>query len=68
MVTRIPQCDSRQLELALIDRLSASQSEMLSRHLSACPHCRVELEALAGEKMWWYVDDPEQVNPCSCSI
>ena len=53
MVARLPQCDSRQLELALANRLSAAQSEVLSRHLDACPHCRSDLEAMAGEESWW---------------
>jgi len=53
MVARIPQCDSRQLELALANRLSEAQSETLSRHLTSCPHCRAEIEQRAGESAWW---------------
>jgi len=53
MVRRIPHCDSRQLELALANQLSDVQSETLSQHLTSCPHCRSELEQLAGEPAWW---------------
>jgi serine/threonine-protein kinase len=53
MVARMSLCDRRQLELALADRLLPSQSEELSQHLQHCPHCREELEQLAGGGQWW---------------
>lgn len=54
MVTRSSKCDNRQLALALANRLSEAQSETLSQHLTNCPHCRSELEGLAGEAAWWH--------------
>ena len=53
MVTRMPLCDRRQLQLALADRLLPDQADGLSDHLQGCPHCREELEQLAGGGQWW---------------
>ena len=53
MVARVSTCDRRQLELALSDLLLPAQSDELSQHLQSCPHCRLELEHLAGEGQWW---------------
>jgi len=53
MVARIQLCDRRQLELALADLLLPAQSDELSQHLQGCPHCRAELEQLAGGGQWW---------------
>ena len=53
MIARFQLCDRRQLELALADRLPASQAEDLSSHLQHCEHCRADLERMAGEKQWW---------------
>jgi eukaryotic-like serine/threonine-protein kinase len=53
MVTRISQCDPQQLQLGLDDLLEDSQAENLCRHLQSCPHCRAELEQLAGGKKCW---------------
>jgi serine/threonine-protein kinase len=53
MVARVSLCDRRQLELALSDLLLPSQSDELSQHLQSCPHCRTELEQLAGGGQWW---------------
>jgi Protein kinase domain len=53
MVARIQLCDRRQLELALADLLLPAQSDELSQHLQGCPHCRTELEQLAGGGQWW---------------
>src|SRR5688572_9286123 len=53
MVSRMPLCDRRQLQLALADRLLPAQAEDLSDHLQGCPHCRAELEQLAGDGTWW---------------
>jgi serine/threonine-protein kinase len=53
MVARVSTCDRRQLELALADLLLPPQSDELSQHLQSCPHCRMELEQLAGEGQWW---------------
>ena len=53
MIARFQLCDRRQLELALADRLPASQAEDLSSHLQHCEHCRADLERMAGEKEWW---------------
>ena len=53
MVARVSLCDRRQLELALSDLLLPSQSDELSVHLQSCPHCRTELEQLAGGGQWW---------------
>jgi serine/threonine-protein kinase len=53
MIARFQLCDRRQLELALADRLPASQAEDLSSHLQHCEHCRADLEQMAGEKQWW---------------
>lgn len=53
MVARFPLCERRQLELAVANRLDAGESQQLAEHLQGCPHCRVELEQLAGSPEWW---------------
>src|SRR5688572_32534866 len=53
MVARMQLCDRRQLSLALADRLLPAQADDLSEHLQQCPHCRAELEQLAGGGQWW---------------
>ena len=54
MVSRFPLCESRRLELAVANRLSEADSELLSRHVQGCPHCQAELEQLAGSDDWWH--------------
>ncbi len=53
MVARVPLCDRKQLQLAIADQLSGTDSERLSDHLQGCAHCREELELLAGGESWW---------------
>jgi serine/threonine-protein kinase len=47
------QCDRGRLQLAIENRLGAFQELDLSRHLQSCPHCRHELEELAGSQECW---------------
>jgi eukaryotic-like serine/threonine-protein kinase len=54
MVSRFPLCESRRLELAVANRLSADESDQLSRHVQSCSHCQSELEQLAGTDAWWH--------------
>src|SRR5262245_49183271 len=53
MVARIPQCDRRQLQLALESRLVAHQAEDLCQHLQTCTFCQAELEHMAGSEARW---------------
>jgi len=78
VATRFPLCERKQLELAVTSCLDDRQSQQLSEHLQACPHCRAELEQLAGSPEWWQdartylsstenvlaadVDDPAEVE------
>jgi serine/threonine-protein kinase len=52
MVARFTLCDSSKLELALTGDLPATALGELSHHLQSCPHCRGELETLAGGERW----------------
>ena len=52
MVARFTLCDTSKLQLALSGELSESAQGELSRHLQSCPHCREELESLAGGERW----------------
>jgi serine/threonine-protein kinase len=53
MVARFSLCERRQLELAVANRLNEREADRLSEHLQTCPHCRAEIEQLAGSHEWW---------------
>jgi serine/threonine-protein kinase len=39
---------------SLLDQsLSARETQICEAHIETCPHCRLRLEALAGEPQWW---------------
>ena len=52
MIARFTLCDASKLKLAMAGELSEAALGELSRHLQACPHCRGELETLAGGERW----------------
>ena len=58
MVARFTLCDSSKLQLALAGELPEAGLGELSRHLQSCPHCREELEVMAGGERW--VSDARQ--------
>ncbi len=47
------ECDARQLDLFLQERLPAEQHRELEAHLSLCAACRSRLDDLAGGAPWW---------------
>jgi serine/threonine-protein kinase len=52
MVARFTLCDTSKLQQALAGELPEAALGELSRHLQSCPHCRTELETLAGGERW----------------
>ncbi|HUE70942.1 MAG TPA: protein kinase [Pirellulaceae bacterium] len=52
MVARFTLCDTSKLQLALAGELPEAALGELSRHLQSCPHCREELDTLAGGEHW----------------
>jgi eukaryotic-like serine/threonine-protein kinase len=47
------QCDRRQLQELLEDKLPPKSQDDLARHLESCPDCRKELESMAAGPDWW---------------
>lgn len=46
-------CDQTQLQNLLTESLPEKEENEVSEHLSACPQCRHEYEALAATNDWW---------------
>ena len=52
MVARLDPCNPDALRLLLADRLPPTRVGVLESHLEFCPHCRRELDHLAGGDPW----------------
>jgi serine/threonine protein kinase len=53
MRNHVSGCGVDRLKELLNGRLAEDDVVALEEHLSACPHCRETLEALASDRSWW---------------
>ncbi|WP_406699742.1 protein kinase [Singulisphaera sp. Ch08] len=53
MIEHVSGCEVNRLKGLLGGRLAGDDVAALEEHLSACPHCRETLEALASDRSWW---------------